>query len=49
MGCFSVGVVNVIPGYFVTTIYVMGGLELRETYDVPIWSINAKENEVETV
>jgi hypothetical protein len=27
----------------------MGGLELRETYDVPIWSINAKENEVETV
>jgi hypothetical protein len=27
----------------------MGGLEVRKTYDVPIWSINAKENEVETV
>ncbi len=49
MGCSSVGVVNVILGYFVTTIYVMGGLEVRKTYDVPIWSINAKENEVETV
>jgi hypothetical protein len=49
VGCSSVGVVNVVLGYFVTTIHVMGGLELKETYDVPIWSINAKENEVETV
>jgi len=49
VGCSSVGVVNVILGYFVTTIYVMGGLEVRKTYDVQIWSINAKENEVETV
>lgn len=49
MGCSSVGVVNVISRYFVATIYVMGGLELMETYDVPIWSINVKENEVKTI
>jgi hypothetical protein len=36
VGCSSVGVVNVVLGYFVTTIHVMGGLELKETYDVPI-------------
>ncbi len=43
------GVVYVILGYSTATMYVMGGLEMRVTFDVPIWSIYAQENEVRVV
>jgi hypothetical protein len=44
--------VGIVLGWFKYLVWkkkVMGGLELMETYDVPIWSINVKENEVKTI
>jgi hypothetical protein len=49
MGCGNVGVVDVISGYYVTTMYVMGGLELRVTFNVPIWLVDMQESEFGTV
>jgi len=46
VGHSSVGVVYVTLGYFAAIIDVMGGLVLKETLDVAIWSIDAKDNEI---
>jgi hypothetical protein len=41
-----VGVVYVTLGYYVAIINVMGGLVLKETLDVPIWSVDVNDNEI---
>jgi hypothetical protein len=45
----NVGVVLVTLGYFATTVVVIGELVLRETPDVPIWSVDTQESEIGSV
>jgi hypothetical protein len=49
MGRADVGVVYVILRSSIAIVYVMGGLESKITFNVPIWSIDAQENEVRVV